>query len=93
MLKQLYEFLKDIFADKFIRRCIFIIIVCMIIILVWAAIGHSVETFGTCVAKCRTDIMYVHECVEDERGYWEGNVPDTRLKNACIDLIRNERIN
>ena len=86
------KFLKGVWEDKVLRYIILSIVILMIVFLILAAIDSSAEVFGTCVAKCKADVMYVHECIEDEQGYWGDSIPDAKLKNACIDLIRNERI-
>ena len=53
--------------------------------------GHSM-TFGSCVSECQTDVMYVSDCMQDEQNYWDADISKRDLKQACIELIRNERI-
>jgi len=54
----------------------------------------SAVTLGKCVAECQTDVMYVSECIAEEKSYWDldSEISEKDLKQACIDLIRNERL-
>jgi len=63
----------------------------IVTILIWVTTSNA-ETFGTCVAKCKFDVMYIDDCIEEERAYWETDVSEKILRNSCIDLIRNERL-
>lgn len=65
----------------------------LIVVFVLSTIDASAETFNACIAKCKSDVIYIDECIEDERAYWEPSTPDINFKHACIDLIRNERLN
>ena len=49
-------------------------------------------TFGKCVSECQTDVMYVSDCMKDEQNYWDADISKHDLKESCIQLIRNERI-
>ena len=66
------------------------ILVIFIIIFVLTTTANA-ESFDTCIAKCKTDVMYIDECIKDERRFWEPTVSDINLKHSCLDLIRNER--
>ena len=66
------------------------ILVVFIVVFVLADVAKA-ESFETCIAKCKTDVMYIDECIKDERRFWESNTSDINLKHACLDLIRNER--
>jgi len=51
------------------------------------------ESFQLCIAKCDTDVMYIDDCIEDERKYWQPLPSEHMLRRSCMDLIRNERLN
>lgn len=64
--------------------------VIFIVLLVLTTTGVSAESFPTCIARCKADVMNIDECMQDEKIHWEANT-STNFKHACRDIIRNER--
>jgi hypothetical protein len=93
LIKYIFKYLRKDQPITFWLLVASFIIVVFMVVFVLCTTDASAETFNTCIAKCKMDVMYIDECVEDERSYWETNTPDINLKHACMDLIRNERLN
>ena len=50
------------------------------------------ESFDTCVARCKGDVLYMSDCMDDEQEYWDIDLSKKHLRRVCLDLIRNERL-
>ena len=68
------------------------LITILITTIFWGCTSSGQTTFDICTAECKTDVMYIDECIEDERKFWNPKVSDINLKHACMDLIRNKRL-
>jgi hypothetical protein len=64
----------------------------VIFMIIFATTSHA-ESFEVCTARCKADVMDINQCIEDERQHWDTHVSKLALKNACMDLIRNEKLN
>ena len=90
MLKKICYVFKFIWNDESLKYYLFISAIIIICTILYVSFSHA-ETFDTCVVECKTDVMYISECIEDERNYWYSNKSDSTHRRTCIDLIRNER--
>ncbi len=70
-----------------------LIITFLIWIFAFIRISNADAEYDTCIARCKADVMQVHECIADERQYWENgqHIPEKLLAQDCSDKIRNER--
>jgi hypothetical protein len=62
------------------------------VIFVLTTTSASAATLDTCITRCKADVLDLDQCIHDEKNHWDAR-PSTNFKHACMDLIRNQKLN